>query len=161
MGKPFDAVVDAIGVQDLYNRCAGYLVEDGVYAAIGIKPTAHSLVSYVGAFVAMQANALWPRASWLGGTGRTWRGVTVLSATAGELEALLALLAEGKIRVVVGSEFRMEDVQKGYEILRSGRTTGKILIKVDEAAGEGARDQSAVSLVLYHIDTLNLSVESH
>ena len=47
---------------------------------------------------------------------------------------MLALLAEGKVRVVVGSEFRMEDVQKGYEILQSGRTTGKILIKVDEAA---------------------------
>lgn len=82
----------------------------------------------------MQVNALWPRATWLGGTGRTWKGATVMGATVEEMAAMVALLAEGKMRVVVGSEWRMEDVQEGYKILQSGRTTGKIVIKIDEEA---------------------------
>ncbi|KAH7368836.1 zinc alcohol dehydrogenase [Plectosphaerella cucumerina] len=133
-GKPFDVVIDAIGIQELYVRCGGFLKPEGTYAAIGLKPARHSLPALVGSFLVSQANALWPRAEWLGGTGRKWTTVTVMGASVEEMEDVMGMVGRGEVRVVVGSEFGMEDAVKAYEVMAGGHAKGKVVVKVDGEA---------------------------
>ncbi|KAK6220051.1 zinc alcohol dehydrogenase [Colletotrichum tabaci] len=132
-GKQFDAVADCIGVQDIYANCAEYLVPQGVYAAVGIKPATNSYGGFMKAVWHMQMNALWPLATWLGGTGRRWAATTMMDPGKALMEEVMGMLADGRIKAVFEREFGFEEVVDGYEIVGSGRARGKVVVKVNDS----------------------------
>ncbi|KAL0943641.1 zinc alcohol dehydrogenase [Colletotrichum truncatum] len=130
-GKMFDAVVDCIGVQDVYANCASYLVPEGVYAAVGIKPLSQTYGGFMKAVWTMQMNALWPSSPWLGGTGRRWIGTSMMNPERELMEEVMGMLADGRVKVVVDRELGFEEAVDGYDVVGSGRARGKIVVKVD------------------------------
>ncbi len=52
------------------------------------------------------------------------------------MERVVALFGEGKLKVVVDSEWEFEQVLEAYDVLLSGRAKGKIIIRVDGGDGE-------------------------
>ncbi|GKT40966.1 zinc-type alcohol dehydrogenase-like protein [Colletotrichum spaethianum] len=131
-GKQFNAIVDCIGVQDIYTNCAGYLVPDGVYSAVGIKPVTQSWGGFMKAVWQMQKNALWPLSTWLGGTGRRWAATAMMDPGKELMEEVVGMLSDGRIKAVVGREVDFEEVADGYDIIGSGRARGKVVVKVDD-----------------------------
>ncbi|KAK1995890.1 NAD(P)-binding protein [Colletotrichum falcatum] len=129
-GSRFDAVVDCVGVQDVYINCAAYLVPDGVYSAVGIKPVALSYGSLAKAAWQMQMNALWPRSTWLGGTGRRWAATAMMDPGKDLMMEIMRMLSDGRIKAVIEREVGFEQVADGYDILGSGRARGKVVVKV-------------------------------
>ncbi|KXH57553.1 hypothetical protein CSAL01_04495 [Colletotrichum salicis] len=129
-GKRFDAVVDCVGVQDVYVHCAEYLKPQGVYSAVGIKPADQSVGALVKAGWQMQMNALWPRSTWLGGTGRRWAATAMMDPGKALMEEVIAMLADGRVKAVVERELRFEEAVDGYEVVGSGRARGKVVVNV-------------------------------
>ncbi|KAK2048569.1 hypothetical protein LZ31DRAFT_550270 [Colletotrichum somersetense] len=130
-GSRFDAVVDCIGLQDVYVNCAAYLVSDGVYSAVGIKPAALSYGAVAKAGWQMQMNALWPRSTWLGGTGRRWAATAMMDPGKDLMEEVMGMLSDGRIKAVIEREVGFEQVADGYDIIGSGRARGKVVVKVN------------------------------
>ncbi|KAJ0334357.1 hypothetical protein COL5a_000412 [Colletotrichum fioriniae] len=129
-GRKFDAVVDCVGVQDVYVHCAEYLKPEGVYSAVGIKPADQSVGALVKAGWQMQMNALWPRSTWLGGTGRRWVATAMMNPGTALMKEVVAMLADGSIKAVVEREVGFEEAVDGYEIVGSGRARGKVVVNV-------------------------------
>ena len=126
------AIADCLGFQSLYNPCAAYLREEGIYASVGVKNSAWTYSAFAAAVWKMQLNAFWPRSTWLGGSGRTYRGISMMQAPVEMMEKLAAMLADGKVKVVIDSVWDMEDALEGYRVMESMRARGKIVIKVQE-----------------------------
>ncbi|KAK1726571.1 uncharacterized protein BDZ83DRAFT_574169 [Colletotrichum acutatum] len=131
-GRRFDAVVDCVGVQDVYVHCAEYLKPEGVYSAVGIKPADQSVGALVKAGWTMQMNALWPRSTWLGGTGRRWAATAMMDPGKALMEEVVAMLADGRVKAVVEREVGFEEAVDGYEIVGSGRARGKVIVNIGE-----------------------------
>ncbi|KIX00385.1 uncharacterized protein Z518_10524 [Rhinocladiella mackenziei CBS 650.93] len=129
--QQFDCVLDCVGIPDLYNASAAFLIPGKPYVATIVKPQAMSLPSFALAVGKMVCNMVWPTSRWLGGVGRKWKTVYMMDATRNEREELLKMVAEGKLRVVVDSVWRFEEVLGGYDILWSGRARGKVIVMMD------------------------------
>ena len=56
----------------------------------------------------------------------------VVESWSQDLERLNTLVANGELRPVIDSEFRLDQAQEAYERNRSGRCRGKVIIKVTE-----------------------------
>lgn len=107
--QPFDLVIDAYGVQDLYTNCAGFLKPDGVFVTVGV---AFAEYSYASLAVAVK-NMLWNviSSAW-GGAGRR-RYVQVTSTCNSEgLERLRVMCDDRNLRVPIDSQWDLEDVLK-------------------------------------------------
>lgn len=84
----------------------------------------------------MKLNEWWPVSRWLGGAGRLWRGVSMMSPTLEDRERIVGMLGRGDVKVVRDSVWRFEDVKGAYEKLGGRHARGKVLVKVDEAIGD-------------------------
>ena len=105
----FDAIVDTVGVQQLYTHCPAYLSEDGRFVNIGamqVKPTIGSLLSF---FWAQFCNTYWP--SYLGGTPRWFR---MMSGTPNlhTLSRVKTLAEERVLKSVIDSIWDIKDALK-------------------------------------------------
>jgi NADPH:quinone reductase-like Zn-dependent oxidoreductase len=129
---PFNVVLDCIGIQDIFVNSRHYLKPDGLYVAVGVKLTAWDVWGFLTCAKQMILNAVWPVSPWLGGTGRTWKAVSMTEPKKEEMERLVGLMADGKLKVHVDSVWEFEDALKGYEVLESNRARGKVIIKVDD-----------------------------
>jgi reticulon-4-interacting protein 1, mitochondrial len=103
----FDMIIDCVGSQPLWLSCAKYLKpgKDHAYVTVGVKFSSFRFRAILGAVLSMMSNALWP--VWLGGVDRTYKSIMAIVDTK-SLERLGRLAEEGKIRTVVGEEWRME-----------------------------------------------------
>jgi len=128
--KMFNVVLDTYGSQELYNACAGFLKRGGMYDAAGIHYGEYALWPVLKSGLTLLWNAVRPQSPWLGGAGRTWKAVSMMDPPLEMMEELVRLFGEGKIRVVVDSEWPFDKVLDAYDVLLSGRARGKILIKV-------------------------------
>ncbi|KAK3685127.1 hypothetical protein B0T22DRAFT_516972 [Podospora appendiculata] len=129
--QPFDAIVDGFGSQAVYKNCARYLKPGGIYSAAGVHAATLSVGSVLKSGLVMLANAIWPGSAWLGGTGRTWKAVSMMDRGPELMERVVGLFADGKLRVAVDSEWPFEQVLEAYDVLVSGRARGKVIVKVD------------------------------
>ena len=129
---PFDAVLDAVGIQALYKSSPAYLAPEGVYASVGIKTTNYALSGFVPAFTQMLLNEYWPVSTWLGGVGRLWKPVSLVNHTPEMRERVVRMWGEGAFEVVVNEVVGFEGVVGGYERLSKGGVGGKILVKVTD-----------------------------
>jgi NADPH:quinone reductase-like Zn-dependent oxidoreductase len=98
--EPFDAILDTIGVQALYNNSPAYLKPDGPFVNVGgMEGIGTTLWS--GA-----KNLLWPQ--FLGGTPRKYI-FQQTNPTQERSKYLVRLVEEGKLKVVIDQVFEMED----------------------------------------------------
>lgn len=125
---PFDQIIDNVGSDShVYWQAHHYLKAGGNYVQVGAGMD-------VGSIVTMAKQMLLPTA--LGGGKRAFQFVSV-AVKKNDLENLGQWLAEGKIKAVIedSNRFDLADTKKAYEQLHTGRTRGKIVIRV------GADDQ--------------------
>jgi NADPH:quinone reductase-like Zn-dependent oxidoreductase len=122
-GQVFRLVVDNVGGSpaDLYKAADDYMVPEGTYVQIGGELSDIRILA---------TRALWPTV--LGGGKRTWKFI-VAQQRHDHLALVGQWMQEGKIRAVIdGDVFAFEDAPKAFEKLRTGRTRGKLVVKVSD-----------------------------
>ena len=98
--EPFDAILDTVGVQMLYDSSSAYLKPDGPFINVGaMEGIGTTLWSGV-------KNMIWPQ--FLGGTPRRYI-FQQTNPTQDRLKYLIRLVEEGKLKVVIDQVFQMED----------------------------------------------------
>ncbi|MCJ1435267.1 hypothetical protein MMC27_004639 [Xylographa pallens] len=122
--RPFDAVLDTMGVQALFEQSPKFLKHEGLFINIG---------AYEGGlwftFWCWFKNVILPTI--LGGIPR--RYIMFSTIPEGVVAKLLAKLVEAdKLKVVIDSMYNMEDVLDAYDRLMSHRARGKIIIKIQD-----------------------------
>ncbi|KAL1639552.1 hypothetical protein SLS58_007856 [Diplodia intermedia] len=145
----FDAVLDCVGVQVLFERSPEYLKEAGVFVSVGAMEGILTTL-----FWNVPVNYWWPKV--LGGTPRKFI-FQQTPITPERREELVKLVQEGKLKRVVDSVFDMEDVLgvsgaplvkrvdctgamrrdklmhvQAYERILSQRARGKVVVKVQD-----------------------------
>lgn len=126
-GVEFDVVIDAFGVQELWNNCAGFLKREGRWVTIGVAIREYGVLAMLGAVGKMAGNALWP--VWAGGVDRRYVQVTA-TANGEELRELGGMVGRGEVKGVVEGVWGMGDVREAYEIMKRKRARGKIVVRV-------------------------------
>lgn len=122
-GTQYALILDAVGTPALYYSAHHYLAPDGVFNTIAIDPTS---------FASIRQTALMfllPRFLW---GGR--RKINFIGAKAdSEVFARLArMMKEGRIRTLVEQEYALEQVGEAFARLKTGRTRGKIIVRVSQ-----------------------------
>jgi alkaline phosphatase D len=119
----FNLVVDNVGTpSNLYKASSAFTAPGAKFMQIGMTPS-------LGGLVLVGGNMLLP--GFLGGGKAKYQLVTDLGSTS-DLEVIGRWMAEGKVKSILDSEFEWEDAPKAYERMKSGRTKGKIIIKVPQ-----------------------------
>ena len=120
--QPFDSILDCVGSQALYENSPRYLRPDGPVLNIGALE--------VGVFTQLYRWLMntW-RPTWLGGVPRRY----IMFSNPGSIPDALTLVEmvnQGKLTILLDSEWAMEDLMKGYQRAISKRATGKVLIRI-------------------------------
>lgn len=119
-GCVFDIAVDNVGSPDgMYESCSHFLKSEGVFVQVGMSTS----------MVNMLRRSLLP--GFLGGGKREFQSVRVKPSQE-DLEVIGRFIVEGKVRVLIDEKFEWRDAPKAYSKLREGRTTGKIIVHVNE-----------------------------
>jgi NADPH:quinone reductase-like Zn-dependent oxidoreductase len=105
----FDVVIDAAGIQEVYESCAGFLKEGKPYVTVGPRLGSYTYAGMLGMLGTTAKNVLWPRI--LGGTPRPYVQVAAV-ASLETLEELAGMMERGALRVHVGTLVDWEDVMK-------------------------------------------------
>jgi NADPH:quinone reductase-like Zn-dependent oxidoreductase len=105
----FDAVIDAVGIQDIFNASSAFLAEKKPYVTVGPRVFNYTYFGMLGAIAIMAKNMLWPQM--LGGTPRPYVQVAVASSLEA-LEVLAAMMEKGRLRVHIGMVVGWGDVAK-------------------------------------------------
>ncbi|KAI0452370.1 hypothetical protein F5B21DRAFT_483874 [Xylaria acuta] len=124
-GRVFRLVLDAVGSSpaDLYKAADDYLLPEGHFVQVGAPVGVSSMRS-------MASRAFLP--SILGGGKRAWKFVLVADQHE-HLAQLAQWMEEGKIRAVIdGDIIPFEEAPKAFEMLKTGRTRGNLVVKVSE-----------------------------
>jgi NADPH:quinone reductase-like Zn-dependent oxidoreductase len=123
-GRQYDHIVDCVfPSSDLYWNCHHYLKSHGIYVSI----TGHFSVKGVWDLLSV---SLWPR--WLGGGHRKYFQLRE-KQNPQDYKVLAQWMSEGKIKAVIEEEFPLEGVSEAFARLKTGRTRGKLVVRV---AGE-------------------------
>lgn len=105
--EPFDFVLDAYGVQDLYDHCADFLKPDGHFVTVGIAFAEYSYGSMAVAVKNMLWNVLC--SAWGGSATRPYVQVASTCNLEG-LERLRAMCEDRAMRVPLDSEWGFTQV---------------------------------------------------
>jgi NADPH:quinone reductase-like Zn-dependent oxidoreductase len=120
-GQNYDLIVDDIFANaNLYWSAHKYLKPDAKYVTIAGSPQFSTISAMLQIF-------LWPK--FLGGGQRKFQFVTCAGNVA-EYEKLAAMVAEDKVKIIIEKIYELAETDKAYERLKSGRTRGKLVVKV-------------------------------
>ena len=121
--KQYDLIVDNVfNNRDLYWQCHHYLKPAGTFATPGdTKPAALKDLAL--------AHVL---PGWLGGGQRKFAFIRN-EPNQKDFEQIAKWMQQGKVKPFIQEEYSLEDAGKAYEKLKSGRTRGKIVVKVAES----------------------------
>jgi len=123
--RPFDLVVDNVGSSaSLYWKCPHFMTPQGKFVQVGAPS---NLAGVIDTFKKM----LWR--SFLGGGKRKFH-LLGARADAAQLAQMGTWMQQGKLKSVIDQVFALEDASKGIEKLKTNRTRGKIVIKVNDEA---------------------------
>ncbi|KAI6753928.1 hypothetical protein HG530_013104 [Fusarium avenaceum] len=134
--EPFNTIIDTLGNQALYLASPAYLVPDGNYSSVGIKPPTFFVPDFLRAVLQMKLNEWWPVTPWLGGVGRKWIGTSMMNPTLQDRQAVADMLGRGDIRLMRDSVWAFSDTKEAYRKLAGLHARGKILVKVDGQVGD-------------------------
>ncbi|KIJ44140.1 hypothetical protein M422DRAFT_30646 [Sphaerobolus stellatus SS14] len=119
----FHVIYDTVGTSaELFTASPAYLAPNGIFVSVGV--TMGGLGNILKSVFQTQL-----RPSWLGGTNRKFRLVSVNNKKE-DLEELRDLIGEGKLKPLVDSTFSFDDVLKAYERIMTGRAKGKVAVQV-------------------------------
>jgi NADPH:quinone reductase-like Zn-dependent oxidoreductase len=107
--NPFSAVIDAVGVQTIFDHSPKYLSAEGSFVSVGVMSKDYSLGNMLHATWKIAMNLYWPRL--FGGVPRPYIQKTASVDSPG-LEALRDLLVSGHLKVIQDSTFQLEDALK-------------------------------------------------
>jgi len=120
----FDVFLEAVGraYVPLFTHSEAYLAPNGIYISVG--PTPHGF----GETLSLVWN-VYMRPKWAGGTNRRFEmlkpGITT------ELLADVAkMIVDGKIKPVIDSVYKFDDVLSAYDRILTGRARGKVIVEV-------------------------------
>ncbi|KAH8696649.1 hypothetical protein BGW36DRAFT_360468 [Talaromyces proteolyticus] len=125
--QPFDLVVDNVGLPaDLYWSVPHFTNPDAHYVQVGAVAITPSFI------LGNLYKTYWP--SWLGGGKRPWEFMNLVNKPE-DYAKLGRLMQEGKVRPYVDEVFGMQDKGpvRAFAKLRTGRTRGKIIIKIADS----------------------------
>ncbi|KAJ5745929.1 hypothetical protein N7520_011111 [Penicillium odoratum] len=105
----FDAIIDTVGIQELYTYSPRYLREGGRFVNIGAMQIQSATGSLRAFAWAMIMNLFWP--AWLGGTPRWYK---MVSGTPGVdvMARVKRLVEDGALEPIIDSTWEMEDALK-------------------------------------------------
>lgn len=112
----FNAVIDAIGIQDIFNNSPSFLAEGKPYVTVGPKAYSYTVLGMLRTIGLMAKNMLWPRL--LGGTPREYVQVMATS-TLSAMEELAKMVEERKLTVHVGRLVGLESAKTVCKYLKS------------------------------------------
>ena len=119
----FSLIVDNVGSPTrLYEDSHHYLKEGGRYVQVGVASSLSGLFS-------LFTRSFWP--SFLGGGKRPYSSIFAVNKY-DDLAQIGQWMKEGKVRAVIDSVFEFEEGNKSFEILKSGRARGKIVVRVTD-----------------------------
>jgi len=118
-GPIFDLTIDLVGSESSLFKNAG----------LYMKPYALYILVAAGGMNTLGFATSWATPRFLGGSMATLKPVFA-QHNMEDLGKLVAWVQEGKLRVVVDSEFGWEDAVKAFQKSKSGRAVGKVIIKV-------------------------------
>ncbi|KAK3676031.1 hypothetical protein LTR78_004223 [Recurvomyces mirabilis] len=123
-GHNYDLIVDTVfATPALYWNAHKYLKPTtGRFVTIAGTPSISFIIDFLKVLV-------WP--SVLGGGQRTFTFVTANTNPTHYAE-IAKWMEEGKVKAVIEKEFELEDADKAFAHLKSGRTKGKVVVKVCE-----------------------------
>ncbi|OJK01145.1 hypothetical protein ASPACDRAFT_1886862 [Aspergillus aculeatus ATCC 16872] len=127
--RPFDAIIDCVGVTELYTRCAPYLASGKPFINLGAmtaRPTFWGLLSFVWN---QHMVPLWPVV--LGGVPRRYQFYSA-RPNRESLGRVMRLVQNGELKMVVDSVWEMADAKMAYERMESHRAKGKVIVRVQE-----------------------------
>ncbi|PKS05336.1 hypothetical protein jhhlp_008710 [Lomentospora prolificans] len=126
--EPFDAILDAYGLTEIFTHCEPYLEKGGIYVTVGTAFTSWTMWGAIASLLTTARLALLP--SILGGTPRRFAAVVNDDDGPEAMEEIRSLAAAGKLRLYVDSVYDLEDVPEAYEKVMSRRVLGKIIVQV-------------------------------
>jgi len=104
--SPFNAIIDAVGIQDIFNACPEYLGEGKPYVTVGPRQPSFTVLGMLSTLGLMAKNLLWPRI--LGGVPRPYVQVASLESLEA-MQELAEIVEEGRLKVHVGASFKMAE----------------------------------------------------
>ncbi|KAH7412721.1 reticulon-4-interacting protein 1, mitochondrial precursor [Cadophora sp. MPI-SDFR-AT-0126] len=120
-GHAFDLILDNIGTPaNLYRASPSFLEPNGKFLQVGLGMSLAAMRQLVG-------NLLIP--GFLGG-GKGKYIVVMAKGNTACFEQLARWVQEGKLRAVLDSTFEFDDVPKAFERLKTGRSRGKVVVRV-------------------------------
>lgn len=123
-GLVYDLIVDNVGSPaDLYESSHLFLKEAGKYVQIGAAPN-------LGSFGKLMTRRMLP--TFLGGGKRAFQFLRCKNDAAAYAQ-IARWISEGKVKAHINSTYSLNDVQKAFAKLKTGRCTGKIVVHVTEA----------------------------
>lgn len=106
------------------------MTKDGVYIDLFGGIHLSSFLEVLHSFKGLFNHLLRP--TFLGGTPRTFKVFMLPGDKLGEeLRECAQLLKEGKLKATIAKEFDFKDAKKAYELQMSGRSKGKVVVKVN------------------------------
>jgi NADPH:quinone reductase-like Zn-dependent oxidoreductase len=112
----FDAVVDAVGIQDVFNACPEYLAEKKPYVTVGPRQSSYTVLGMVSTLGAMVKNLLWPKR--FGGVPRQYVQVAAVASLDG-MQEVARMVGAGRVSVHVGATFKMANaVEVSCQLIR-------------------------------------------
>jgi NADPH:quinone reductase-like Zn-dependent oxidoreductase len=121
--EQFDSILDCAGIQSLYSNSPDYLKPSGLVVNIGIFEGIWTTARH------WFSNTWWP--TWLGGVPRRYIMFSTPISKDGTTH-VARLVEEGKVRILIDSVWKMEDVVKAYARIATKRGRGRVIIKVGE-----------------------------
>lgn len=124
--QPFNSILDFVGSQPLYTNSPRYLHSAGPFVNLGGMDIEEGILGQISRWTAN----LW-RPAWLGGVPRPF----IMFSDVPRMSAVLSLVEmvkQGKLKVMVDSEFAMDDLMDAYERVGSKRARGKVLLRMYE-----------------------------
>ena len=108
--EPFDSIIDAVGVQEVFTHCAAYLAPGRPFVTVGVMMRSLSYMSFFSAAYCIVKNLYWPRMLW--GTPRVFVMISMMEPERAMLEKLKDFVETGKVRAEVDSCWEMANALK-------------------------------------------------
>ncbi|KAH7089980.1 chaperonin 10-like protein [Paraphoma chrysanthemicola] len=126
----FDVLIDAVGIQEVFDNCPDFLKEGKPYVTVGPKLGDYTYSSMLSMIGATAKNLLWPKI--LGGTPRPYVQVAA-AATQVSMKELAEMVEKGVLKVHVGTLVEWDKTMEAYKKLLSGHAGGKVVVAVGDS----------------------------
>ncbi|WP_053368014.1 NAD(P)-dependent alcohol dehydrogenase [Bacillus sp. FJAT-27245] len=112
-GKKYDVILDAVARRTFFS-CLRSLTDTGVYITENpLSPKYHPIQMIVGSLI-----------------GRKKAKIHLAKPNDADLDFLSSLVEEGKLRPIIEKSFPLEQIVEAHRHIESGRTKGKIVLKM-------------------------------